>query len=157
MLGLKVSGSLQKSLRAAVAVVRHCTATAEHPQQAACKQPWIGNQNEAVPAHSNFQHSKHSSDVQLLHTVRGAQSMQQHHHTHVLDVTRRKHRPFGEPMTGSLGRSNTKSTKNQEKTGPSALPKLILQIIPDWISKRLLMVFINQVNQLRHSSLVRCI
>jgi hypothetical protein len=40
---------------------------------------------------------------------------------------------------------------------PSALPKLILQIIPNWISKRLLMMFINQVNQLRHSSLVWCI
>jgi hypothetical protein len=28
-----------------------------------------------------------------------------------LDVTRRKHRRFGEPVTGSLGKSNTQSTK----------------------------------------------
>jgi hypothetical protein len=53
-------------------------------------------------------------------------------------------------VTGSLGKATPRAQK-QEKTVPSALPKLILQIISNWISKRLLMMFINQVNQLRHS------
>jgi hypothetical protein len=55
-------------------------------------------------------------------------------------------RPFGEPVTGSLGKATPRAQK-QEKTVPSALPKLILQIIPNWISKRPLMMFINQENQ----------
>jgi hypothetical protein len=64
-----------------------------------------------------------------------------------LDVPRRKHRPFGEPITGSLGRERAnKEQTTKEKSEPTALPDLILQIIPDRITKRLLVTLVNQVD-----------
>jgi hypothetical protein len=47
-----------------------------------------------------------------------------------------------------VGQRATKGNQQQrkEKTGPSALPKLILQIILEWISKGCVMVLISQMN-----------
>jgi hypothetical protein len=49
-------------------------------------------------------------------------------------------------MQHCIDAKKPRRTTKQEKTGPSALPKLILQIIPAWISKLLLMVFTYYVN-----------
>jgi hypothetical protein len=52
----------------------------------------------------------------------------------VLNVTLQEHRPFGEPMTSSLGKNRNKAPRLfklvfKEKTKPSALPDLVVQII----------------------------
>jgi hypothetical protein len=56
-------------------------------------------------------------------------------------------------MTGSLGKAKI-AHQTKEKEGESALPMFMLKIIPHQITERFLMVFINQVNQLRNCSLV---
>jgi hypothetical protein len=50
-------------------------------------------------------------------------------------------------MTGSLGKERAnKEQTTKEKSAPTALPDLILQIIPDRITKRLLVALVNQVD-----------
>jgi hypothetical protein len=67
--------------------------------------------------------------------------------SHNLDVTQGKHRPLGEPVTGSLGTKQQSQPKQiKHKRGFQALLKLILKVIPHQIAKRLLMFGITQVD-----------